>query len=305
MSSVKTKTLNLLRKPLTFSWAEKTLLYFVRGTEYLGFWSRLIPGPQLYQKGSIRRVKRGGIDFELDISCLMQWYIYWDLSHVTRVNLYDLVKKGFVIFDVGTNVGETLLNFAELTGEGGFVYGFEPDEKNFRGVKKNIALNNFSNVYVFNSGISDKKETLKLYRVDEHNLGMNRVLRDEDETGGLDFTEIETTTLDDIVKENGISQLDLIKIDIEGYEMHALRGAGEILRRFRPILFIEVGYSRLIKNGTSPNEMIGFLEDFDYRIYHAETLERITGDYDFSYLGDGGIDVIARVESRSASNEKQ
>jgi len=223
----------------------------------------------------------------------MQWFIYWHLRDITRQKLYSLVRENDIVFDVGTNVGETLLHFGKLVGDGGCVYGFEPDEKNFENVQQNIALNDFENLHVFNLGVSDRKASEKLYRVDEHNLGMNRILSDEEAKGFQDFVTIETDTLDHIVSENGISQVDVIKIDIEGYEMHALRGARQMLERFKPKLFVEVGYSRLIKNGTSPTELVSFLDDLGYRIYHSETDEAIGVDYDFSPLGDGGIDIYA------------
>jgi hypothetical protein len=90
--------------------------------------------------------------------------------------------------------------------------------------------------------------------------------------------------------------MDVMKIDIEGYEMHALKGSVNSLRRFKPALFIEVGYTRLINNKTTPNELVKFLEDLGYKVFHSETEKRITPDYDFSYLGDGGIDVFALAE---------
>ena len=135
-----------------------------------------------------------------------------------------MVNAADVVLDVGTNIGETLLHFAQLSGTDGFVYGFEPDKRNFENVQKNISLNDFNNIHVFNLGVSDKKETQKLYRVDQHNLGMNRILNDTDAASFEDFTIIETDTLDNVVSENNIQKIDLIKIDIEGYEMHALRG---------------------------------------------------------------------------------
>jgi len=290
--TIKTKVLNFLRRIFTIRPFENMLLAFVRHSRYMGLRSRFVPNPILYKFGTIRNVTRNGIKYELDMSCMMQWYVYWDYSAKDRNKLYSLVKEGDVIFDVGTNVGETLLNFAKLTGGNGYVYGFEPDEKNYTGVAKNIALNSFKNLEVFKVAVSDKHETVKLYCVEPHNRGMNRILQQTDDAG-LDYTIMETTTLDDIVEMNKIDRLNLIKIDIEGYEMHALRGARQVLKRFKPVLFVEVGYTRLLMNKTSPGELIRFLETHGYEVYHSETEKKVTEAYDFSYIGDGSIDVVA------------
>ena len=291
-----------LRKVFTYAPFENVMLLMLKGSDYRGTAAKLIPPPDMYSAGSIKRVTREGISYELDRSCLMQWYIYWGLSDITRPKLYALVNKGDIVLDVGTNVGETLLNFAKLIGMDGFVYGFEPDEINFANVQKNIELNEFGNVHVFNFGISDRRETLKLYRIDPHNLGMNRILSDAEAAEFDDFTTIETDTLDNVIEQNKISRVDVIKIDIEGYEMHALRGARAVLEKHKPRLFIEVGYSRLLKNGTSPNEMVEFLDLLGYTVRHADTDEIIDASYDFSPLGNGGIDVYALPEKATPAD---
>jgi FkbM family methyltransferase len=282
-----------LRKIFTHAPFENALMLFVGGTEYGSSTAKVIPPPAMYKAGITKRVTREGIVYELDRSCLMQWYVYWAFREAARAKLYSLVKKGDVVLDVGTNIGETLLNFAKLVGREGFVYGFEPDTVNFQNVQQNIALNHFENVHVFDFGVSDKHETVNLYRVDEHNLGMNRILSEAESVAFHDFTTIETRTLDHVMSEHAITRVDLIKIDIEGYEMHALRGAQQLLSRLSPKLFIEVGYSRLLKHGTTPNEMIDLLNSFGYVVRHAETDELVDAKYDFSPLGDGGIDVYA------------
>lgn len=292
MSELK-KSLLRMRKLFTFPPFERLLRIFVKGSKFQGFASKIIPSPDLYTSGILRRTRTDGINFELDNSCLMQWYVYWGLRDRTRDSLYSLVQPGDTILDVGTNVGETLLNFARLTGKAGFVYGFEPDEKNRASVLRNIALNEFDNLHVFATGVGDARETLKLFRVDPNNRGMNRILNDDDAIEFDDYTTIEVDTLDSILAKNGITKVDLVKIDIEGYEMHALRGARNLLETSRPKLFIEVGYTRLLKNGTSPTEMIGFLHHLNYEVRHSETDEIIGKDYDFAPLGDGGIDVYA------------
>ena len=82
-TGLKTRILNAVRKVFTRGVFESALLPAVAGTRYGGIWSRIIPGPQLYDRGSVRRVTRDGINFELDLSCLMQWYVYWGADRDT------------------------------------------------------------------------------------------------------------------------------------------------------------------------------------------------------------------------------
>src|SRR5436190_624260 len=121
---LKTRILDSIRRIFTVDPFEKGMLFFFRGVTYSGFWYRFIPGPHLYPRGTRRLVTRKGINYELDVSCLMQWYVFWDFEEKQRDRLYSMVKAGDVIFDIGTNIGETLLNFGKLTGSRGFVYGF-------------------------------------------------------------------------------------------------------------------------------------------------------------------------------------
>src|SRR5437868_1167532 len=177
-----------LRKIFTYAPFENVLLMLLEGSDYRGTAAKLIPPPRMYRSGSVKRVNRDGITYDLDRSCLMQWYVYWGLTDITRPKLYSLVGSEDVVLDVGTNIGETLLNFAKLVGPGGFVYGFEPDEVNFANVQRNIELNEFDNLSVFDLGISDAKTSVKLYRIDPHNLGMNRILSDDEAAEFVDFT---------------------------------------------------------------------------------------------------------------------
>ncbi|MBL0097746.1 MAG: hypothetical protein IPP46_15550 [Bacteroidetes bacterium] len=69
---------------------------------------------------------RHGVGYNLDISEYMEWVIYFDLNVEHRSELYPLIKPGFVIFDVGTNIGETLMSFANLVEKADSFFGFEP-----------------------------------------------------------------------------------------------------------------------------------------------------------------------------------
>ena len=126
---------------------------------YDNFFVKCIPQNYQYSKFSVRKVKRDGIWYELDLSEYMEWVIYYGLNVENRGDLYCLVKSDMVLFDVGSNVGETLLNFAKLTGENGKVYGFEPVPYSFNKCSNNISLNRFNNVSVSQIALSNKEET--------------------------------------------------------------------------------------------------------------------------------------------------
>lgn len=89
------------RKAFTLFPLEDLLLFFLNGSDYRSASTKLIPPPEYYPSGTVKQVDRDGITYELDRSCLMQWYIYWGLRDVARARLYELVKKGDHILDVG------------------------------------------------------------------------------------------------------------------------------------------------------------------------------------------------------------
>ncbi|MEL7089974.1 MAG: FkbM family methyltransferase, partial [Planctomycetota bacterium] len=76
--------------------------------------------------------------------------------------------------------------------------------------------------------------------------------------------EVPTTTLDAYARAHGIDKLHLIKMDIEGAEVAALRGGADTLRRLRPIIAIEYNRSTLRRAGTSLTELDDTLDELDY-----------------------------------------
>ena len=138
---------------------------------YDNFFVKCLPQNYQYPKYSIRKVKRDEIWYELDLSEYMEWVIYYGLNVENRSDLYCLVKRDMVLFDVGSNIGETLLNFAKLTGDNGKVYGFEPVPYSFNKCSNNILLNRFNNVSVSQIALSNKEETLFFHEANNNNSG--------------------------------------------------------------------------------------------------------------------------------------
>jgi FkbM family methyltransferase len=249
--------------------------------------ARLAPGNLLYPTPSIRTIARNGIRFELDVSDYMQWCVYYGIEIEPRSALYALVAPGGVVVDVGANVGETLLNFARLVGERGQVIGFEINPSTYGRCIRNISLNPFKNVRLFDVGLGSESGSLALARPNARNSGEDRIAQ----KGGQSGIDVTVTTMDSFVAEHALARVDLVKIDVEGFEMNVLRGARETLERFRPRLFIEVSDGNLRQQNSSANELLDFLERLGYGLTHAEQNHPVTSADSFA---GQHFDVIAR-----------
>ena len=241
---------------------EHLLARLTRGGGYDDFFVKCLPQNYQYHKGSFRIAKRDGVRYRLDISEYMEWVIYFGLNVEERNGLYSLVKRGMVVFDIGTNIGETLLNFAAISGPAGRVFGFEPVEENFSKCRFNISLNDFNNIELSRMALSDKRE--RLYFVPASNSNSGGIFMHKDKQDAE--MSIEAVTLDEYVDEHNIRSIDFIKIDVEGFELNVLKGAAESVRKFRPVLFVEVDADNLKRQGTTPHQLEELLTRYGYSI---------------------------------------
>ena len=135
-------------------------------------------------------------------------------------------NKDFI--DAGAFIGDSALIFQRYYNPKR-VYSFEPEETNYQLLLKTISsLNKLENVIPVKKGLGDKEEILKLI---QRGIG-SYISEDGNE-------EIETTTIDKFVEENKLN-VGLIKMDIEGYELEALKGAKKTIKKFKPILLISI-----------------------------------------------------------------
>ncbi len=126
---------------------------------------------------------------------------------------------------------------AEKVGENGKVIAIEPEPCNYRQLLKNIKLNNFKNVIIRNIALSDHKGTEQLYihfLAGKHSLFIKN--------GTISSIEVQVTTLDQLIEELGLNQIDVIKIDTEGAEMSILKGAERTLKANPNIKIIVASY---------------------------------------------------------------
>ncbi|MGC4026777.1 MAG: FkbM family methyltransferase [Mesorhizobium sp.] len=181
-------------------------------------------------------------------------YGEWTQSEVDL--LLQIVRPGMTVLDVGANVGYHTLALSKAVGPSGVVVSFEPQPAIFQLLAANIANNNLGNVTALNAAVGEKRGLVDMPPFsydDTQNFGaldIRSFLKGETETTA--YIPIAMQRLDDISLARNAQ---LIKLDVEGMELAALRGATEILARCRPALFVE-NHSA----GESSEQLLQFLD---------------------------------------------
>jgi len=157
----------------------------------------------------------------------------------SKNNLIITPNEGDYIIDAGGCWGDTALFFSEMVGGSGKVFSFEFLPENIEIFRKNISLNEKlgDRITIIPYALSDKSGDTITY----HYNGPGTSIKSRKTQKKLHKNQTVTTiTIDDFVKENELDRVDFIKMDIEGSELNALKGAVKTIQEFRPKLAISV-----------------------------------------------------------------
>jgi FkbM family methyltransferase len=140
-------------------------------------------------------------------------------QHMQRL-FRERIRPGATVFDVGANVGFFTILASKLAGDSGRVYAFEPLPRNVEFLERHIRLNELANVQVEALAVAATSGEAH-FRIAQHASmgGLNK-------SGGL---RVVTASLDDLIASGRVARPDFIKMDIEGAESDALRGASGLL----------------------------------------------------------------------------
>ena len=160
------------------------------------------------------------------------------------------------VVDVGANIGIYTAILVRIVGEKGKVYAFEPSPHNFNLLKK---YNKSNNVTLVQAAVGDTTGEIVLYVSDKLNVDHQTYETDEIRQK----INVLSYRLDDYLKNE---KVDFIKMDIQGFEYHALLGMKNILRNNANIkIFMEFWPYGLIKAGSSPEKLLTFLHELDFK----------------------------------------
>lgn len=195
-------------------------------------------------------------------------------EHRKQRRFAQFVLPGYVVYDVGAHVGFYALLASVLVGQEGKVFAFEPLPRNLKYLKQHLEINRISNVFVVESAVSDKSGAMRFSPGSHHAMGQLS------QHGSL---HVGGVSLDDYVSYVGLPKPDVIKIDIEGGEYRALKGAESLLKQYYPVIFLAthgidvhhkscafltaLGYRLESIDGLDASESIEIIATFPEEIY--------------------------------------
>lgn len=279
--SVKTRALNQVRRLFQRPPLEGWLRGRTTGGSTRSPWARLVPPEYTYPAASWREILSGGASLRLDLSNVTDHDAFFGFKDETLVRLHALIRPEHTVVDIGGNIGIRALEFARLAHQG-LVVSFEPDPDTFQRLQEHAARNPGRRITVRNVGIGPTAQVLPLYRVEPGNSGMNRLLPDSPAASLHPSVEVRILPLAEALDGTGATRVDLIKIDVEGFEMGVLEGSLPIIRRDRPVLFIEVDDDNLRRQGTSARSLVGLLESLGYHVTDARDARTLSSANEFA-----------------------
>lgn len=200
--------------------------------------------------------------------------------HLTKfVTEHVKLREGDVAFDIGANLGWFSLLLNSTTG--GFVHAFEPDPLNFDLLSKNIAQNGAERILPVRSAVADQIGEMTLYLYPDKNRGRHSLLPiNEGEK-----VSVQTITLDQYAEDSNIDPktVRFIKIDIEGFETVALKGARKVLES-GPMVLAEFVPEYMEKGGLSVSEYLDYMHSFGFEPHVVDVGSGAPRSVDLDFL---------------------
>lgn len=176
-----------------------------------------------------------------------------------------------VALDIGANIGAHTLTMARVVGSSGQVLAFEPNPQVHKSLQENIRANGLEGVTkTFACALGEKVAEMRL-RIPKpdsqegNQLGLASLV-------ALDtphnLVTVDVRTADEVISKAGLSRVDLVKIDVQGFECQVLRGMCATLRSFTPMIVFEYERWAWKQGGGSLAQAIDILESAGYGIWH-------------------------------------
>ncbi len=218
-----------------------------------------------FQKGFACRVNGFKVYFPA------RWFRYFE-SDYEKENIAFLknnCKSGATVLDIGAHLGLMSAICAQLAGDKGHVYAFEPTPLTFGVLKKVTRMNDAQDIiHPVNKAVSNFTGELDFFVDENAGSNANSLVSRNDKNRNTRKTGV--ITIDDFVKEQRLTKIDLIKIDAEGSELDVLRGGMNSMLQFRPKMILALHPQLIKNNGQNAGDIYDLLGEMSYRIFFRE-----------------------------------
>jgi FkbM family methyltransferase len=212
---------------------------------------------------------RDGSLFLTRLGLPLGWHValFGSYEPELRDIMRTVLPRDGVAIDVGANVGWHTLLMARLVGPRGRILAVEANPSVCERLLRNVRLNRLGQIEVVACAAAESKRILEFFGpgADERGSASGHVVADAEEKAGT--IRVETCTLDAIVLERQIDRIDLLKIDVEGFEWPVLQGAERIIERFRPYILFEFDQAYAPRGGGSAGLLADFFRRHGYRLF--------------------------------------
>lgn len=248
-------------------------------------------------KGDATITVRNGVKYALDLGEGIDFAIYIGRYETSTTNaLKRLVRPGMTVLDIGANVGVHALLIGSLVGDSGKVLAVEPTAFAIGKLRQSLSLN---------PGFAGQVEAVQAFLGPEEAVSAPAAIYSSwPLRGGADLHEkhlgqpmategVTSISVDALLAAKNIPHVDLVKIDVDGFECQVLAGALKVMERDRPTFVMEVSPYVLEERGSSLDQFLGFFTRLGYSFFD----ERNFG----SGAPQLSVDDIARLSRDGAS----
>jgi FkbM family methyltransferase len=238
---------------------------------------------------------REGIDFSI--------FLLGSFEPNTVSAYRHLIAAGAVAIDIGANIGAHTLPIAACVGSAGRVVAVEPTRYAFERLQAHVHLNPelMDRIVLVQAMLMGNREAALAEAIasswplepPDHAHPLHGGVR-KATTGAV------VTTLDDLIADLGLKSVDLLKMDVDGYEVEVLRGARDTLGRFRPVILFEHSPYVIAENGYEPGEIVDILTGAGYRFTDLKRRRLPGGPHGLPEVEAGaGVNLMALPEGFS------
>jgi FkbM family methyltransferase len=248
-------------------------------------------------------VVRDGITYDLDLAQGIDFAIFLGniYERQTKSALRKLVSPGSLVLDIGANIGAHTLHLAQLVGPAGRVMAFEPTDFAFRKLGRNLELN---------PSLAARVEAYHCFLTASDGANMPEAIYSSwplakqpglhaKHLGREMLTEqAQSRSLDSMLNEHGDRKVQLVKLDVDGFECDVLAGATAMLREARPVFVMELAPYVLEERGASLDQLLSYFLPNGYVFYHEQTQKPLPSsarELQRMIAIGAGINAIARV----------